>query len=339
MEAIDPCRTEALGGHVYQGLECGALEYSEHSCTTRHGPKCHNDEATPWREKPPERLLPVPDVLVILTLPAERRPVARSQPHRIDNLRFQTSAATLKALALDPHDLGGQIGMVGVLHTGTRDMASHPPIHDLGPGGALSPDGSTWLSPHDKAWLVPVRARSKRFRGTFKEALTNTGLVEHVPPQLWQQAGVVHCEPAGTGHAVLTSLAPDIRRMALPNHRMETLEDGHVTCRFQERGSHGWKHLTLPAAEFIRRVLHQVRPKGFLTVRDDGFLSPHGRGARAQLRTLLKACPSNHRPAESGHNRARQDPPPTPAEERHCRTCGGPLVLLWPLAPNTRGPP
>jgi len=38
------------------------------------------------------------------------------------NLLFQTSAAVLQALALDPTYLGGQLGMVGVLHTWTREL-------------------------------------------------------------------------------------------------------------------------------------------------------------------------------------------------------------------------
>ena len=63
------------------------------------------------------------------------------------NLLFQTSSAALKALALDPKYLGGPLGLVGVLHPWTREMAYHPPIHSLVPGGALAPDGSTWLTP------------------------------------------------------------------------------------------------------------------------------------------------------------------------------------------------
>ena len=30
MAAIEQCRTEALGGHVYQCPDCGELEYSYH---------------------------------------------------------------------------------------------------------------------------------------------------------------------------------------------------------------------------------------------------------------------------------------------------------------------
>ena len=92
-------------------------------------------------------LLPIPSFLLTFPLPAPLRPVARSHQKCIDNLLLQTSAAALKKLALDPSYLVGQIGMLGGLHTWTRDMASHPHVHDLVPGGALSPDGSTWLAP------------------------------------------------------------------------------------------------------------------------------------------------------------------------------------------------
>jgi Transposase zinc-binding domain/Putative transposase len=147
MEAIAHGRTAALGGPVSQGMACGAPEDSDHSCTNRHGPQGHNAEAPHWLEAPRERLLPVPSVLVTFTLPEELRPVARSHPHLLSNLLFQTSAAAWNALAMDPQCLGGQLGMVGVLHTWTRDMAYHPQVHALVPGGALSPQGSPWLSP------------------------------------------------------------------------------------------------------------------------------------------------------------------------------------------------
>jgi hypothetical protein len=63
------------------------------------------------------------------------------------NLRLQPSAAALQTLALDARYLGGQIGMVGVLHPWTRDLAYHSPVHSLVPGGALALEGSQWCSP------------------------------------------------------------------------------------------------------------------------------------------------------------------------------------------------
>lgn len=248
---------------------------------------------------------------------------------------MQTAAAALKALALDPQYLGGQIGLVGVLHTWTRDVASHPHIHSLVPGGALAPDGARWLSPHYEAWLVPVRALSTLFRGKCKAALTTAGLREHVPPQVWHKAWVTHCQPAGTGTAILTSLAPDIHRTAITTKRLEKLAEGPVTFRVKAHGSGKWQHTTLPADECIRRFLQHVLPKGFLTVRSDGVLRPNRRTPVADIRRLLAISPRTVTRRHDGTNR----PPPALDKTRHCRRCAGQRIFVWHLSATKRAPP
>lgn len=332
-------RTAALGGHVYPGLAGGEPADREHAGTNRPGPTCPHAEATPWREAPRERLLPVPSGLVTLTLPEVLRPVARSHPYRMDTLRFQTSAAALNALAMAPQVRGGPLGRRGVLHPWTRDLADHPQVPSLVPGGAVSPQGSPWLSPRAHAWRVPVRARSQRFRGTCTAALTQAGLLAPVPPHVWLKAWGTPGEPVGTGTAVITDRAPDLRRMAITHNRLAQRADGPVTCRFKARGSHAWTHRTLPAAACIRRCLPHGRPKGLLTVRDDGVLRLPCRPSLDPIRTLLEARPCDHQGGASGPDQARQAPHPIPETPRHGRTCGGPLVLRRRLSPNNRGPP
>src|SRR5437016_5974278 len=78
MAAIEQCRTDALGGHLYQCAACGEREDSYHSCKNRHGPKCQNDAATRWLAQQRTLLLPVPYFLVTFTLPEALRPVARA---------------------------------------------------------------------------------------------------------------------------------------------------------------------------------------------------------------------------------------------------------------------
>ena len=339
MAAIAPCRPAALGGHVSQCTDCGAWDSSSHACKNRHGPTCQHAAATRWLEQQRALLLPVPYLLVTFALPEERRPVARSHQHRLSNLLLQPSAAALQTLALDPHSLGGQLGLVGVLHTWPRDLASHPHVHSLVPGGALSPEASQWFSPRSDAWLVPVRARSRLFRGQCNAALTTAGLGARVPSQVWHKAWVTHCTPAGTGTEVLTSFAPAISRMALTHHRLAKLEDGHVTCRFTKHGGAGWNRLTLPAEAFIHRFLPPGLPRGCITVRSYGFLRPSRRTALPQIRMLLAARPHNDPAAESGPHRDGQSTGPAPAQERRCKTCGGPRVFLVRRSPNPREPP
>jgi hypothetical protein len=328
-------RTEALGGHVSQGAECRALESSEHSGQNRHGPTCQNDEATRGRDTPRARRLPGPSLLVTFPLPAALRPGARSNQKCLSNVLVPTSAAALQALALDAQHLGGQSGMVGVLHTWTRDRASHPHVHDLVPAGAWSPDGSQWLAPRSEDWRVPVRALSPRFRGTCKEKIAQATLLDHAPAHVWQQAGVTHGAPVGTGHEVIPSLAPSIRRMAMIHHRLAKLEDGDVPCRFTASGSKEWPHRTFPAHACLRRFLPPVRPTGFITVRDSGFLSPTCRNVLTPLRPLL-ATSAWHRLAPPDEN---NQPPPATPPARQCPTCRGQLVLIQHLSRPTRAPP
>ena len=252
---------------------------------------------------------------------------------------MQPASAALQALALDPKSLGGQLGRMGVLHTWTREMAYHPHIHYLVPGGALAPDGSTWLTPRSSDWLVPVHALSTLFRGKFQAALTTTGLLAHVPPQVWRQGWMTHCQPAGTGTEGLASFAPSLSRIAITNNRLEKCEDGSVTFRVKERTRHTWTHRTLPAEACMRRFLQHVLPKGCITVRSYGLLSPSRRPALAQSRTLLAVCPTPVQAAKSGHTRACHAPRLTPEAARHCRTCGEPLVFLFRLLPKKRRPP
>ena len=80
MQAIETCRTEALGGQVYVCPDCEQVQYSYHSCRNRHCPKCQNEHAQAWLEQQQAMLLPVPYFLLTFTLPAGLRELARRQP-------------------------------------------------------------------------------------------------------------------------------------------------------------------------------------------------------------------------------------------------------------------
>jgi hypothetical protein len=108
---------------------------------------CPNLDATRWLDTQRELPLPGAYVLVTFTLSEALRPLARSHQKLMYNLFFRTSSAAPQDLALAPPYLGGHLGMLGVLHTWTRDMAYHPHGHYLVPTAALAPHASRWLSP------------------------------------------------------------------------------------------------------------------------------------------------------------------------------------------------
>jgi hypothetical protein len=284
-------------------------------------------------------LLPVPSFLVTCPCPEALRPLARSPQPLLDTLLLHTSAAAWQPLALAPRSRGGPSGMGGVLPPWPRELASHPPVHALLPGGALSPADSQGRSPRCAAWRVPVCTRSRLFRGTDTAALTTAGLCEGVPPPVWHQAWVTHGQPAGTGTAGLASCAPSISRLALTQNRLATLADGPGTFRCKQRSGAGWTRLPRPAAACLHRCRQPVRPRGCSPVRSYGLLRPSRRTGLPQIRTLLAASPRHAPAVERVPRRDGHQSWPAPAQARRCRLCGGPLRVLVRLAPSPRAPP
>src|SRR5215212_7983541 len=220
MQAIAQCRTEALGGHVYSCPSCQTTRYSYHSCRNRHCPTCQQEATQTWLAEQHALLLPVPYFLVTFTLPSELRAIARAHPEAIYPLLFRTSAAALQQLAQDPRFLGGQIGMLGVLQTWTRDLRYHPHVHYLVPALALTPDAKRWLvGKHD--FLMHVKPLGELFRAKFRSGLGQTPWAGQVDVRAWVKSWVVDCRPVGSGLSALKYLAPYIFRIALSNNRIE----------------------------------------------------------------------------------------------------------------------
>jgi len=338
MRAIEHCRTEVLGGQVYRCSACGETRYSYHSCRNRHCPKCQHEQTQAWLQGQQALLLPVPYFLLTFTLPSQLRLLASQNQKLIYNLLFRASAQATQQLARDPRFVGGQIGLVGMLHTWTRNLAYHPHVHYLVPGGGVSVDGQTWLSAHHNFFL-PVRALSRLFRARFQRLLRKTSLFAQIPSEVWQQDWVVHCKPVGDGQTALRYLAPYIYRVALSNRRLVRMENtgqmgsSQITFQYRTSDTGQLKQCTLSAEKFMHRFLQHVLPTGFVKVRYFGFF---GAAVRPRLLALQQQL-AQHPPNEHTNALPNTDPHPLPAEVAHpqwlCPRCGQLMLFLHTLAP------
>jgi hypothetical protein len=292
MRAIERCRTQALGGQVFTCPACGEVRYSYHSCRNRHCPKCQHQQTQDWLEVQQGLLLPVPYFLLTFTLPSELRLLASQNQKLIYNLLFRASAQATQQLARDPRFVGGQIGMVGMLHTWTRNLFYHPHVHYLAPGGGLSSNGQAWL-PARRDFFLPVKALSKLFRAAFQRALRRTALYTAIPQKIWRRAWVVHCKPIGNGQAALKYLAPYIHRVALSNRRLVSINDrgsletSQVTFQYRPSDTGQFKTCTLSVEHFIQRFLQHILPRSFVKVRYFGFFGATLRSRLAALQQGL----------------------------------------------------
>ena len=316
LRAIARCRTAALGGHRDQCVRCGHQAISYNSCRNRHCPKCQTNAREKWLCARRRELLPVGYFHLVFSVPHALVPLIWQNKRYLFGLLFDASAATLLEVAADPARLGAEIGFLSILHTWGQTLQRHPHIHCVVPGGGLSPDHSRWVrsAPH---FFLPVRVLSRVFRGKFVAGLQRAFLRKQLvflgPCQplanekafaaflctLFQEDWVVYAKPPfGGPEHVLQYLARYTHRVAISNHRLLSLDGGHVTFRWKDYAHHSkCRAMTLTSEEFLRRFLQHVLPKGLPRIRYFGWFANRRRRELLPLcRSLLAVAPP---PAEA----------------------------------------
>ena len=354
LQAIQRCRTAALGGHIDECSRCGQRAISYNSCRNRHCPKCQSNARERWLEARRQELLPTRYVHVVFTLPHLLAPLALQNKKVIYDLLFRTSAETLMGIARDPKHLGAEIGFFSVLHTWSQKLEHHPHLHCVVPAGGLSLDHASWIKPR-YPFFLPVKVLGPVFRGKFvaglKLAFARGRLGFHgqlkllADPrtfrswlrQLFRQDWVIYSKrPFGGPEHALRYLGRYTHRVAISNHRLVSFVDGQVTFRWRDSAHKNKKRLmTLPVDEFLRRFLLHLLPQRFVRIRYFGVLANRRRAALLPLCFQLLESTTASRPEQStAANRT--------TAVWTCPRCGGPMMVIERLTAaqiRLRSPP
>jgi hypothetical protein len=355
MSAIETCRTARLGGHVEACADCGHQRIAYNSCRNRHCPKCQAAAARAWLTEREAELLPVGYFHVVFTVPAEIAVIALQNKIAVYDLLFRTAAETLMTIAADRKHLGARIGITAVLHTWGSALTHHPHLHMIVPGGGIALDGTRWVAGR-RGFLLPVRVLSKLFRrlllsrlldlhanaelafcGAAQGLSDRRAFLRHLAP-LRQKKWVVYAKPPFAGpQAVLAYLARYTHRVAISNRRLISMGEAGITFRYKDYrrdGAARYQAMTLEAAEFIRRFLLHVLPRGFHRIRHYGlFASAARKGNLAHARQLLAV------PQPAIHDAIKSEA--IPEAWRRCPCCGGHMIVIEILARTVqpRAPP
>jgi hypothetical protein len=352
LEVLLGCRTAARGGFRYECESCGYSAILYGSCGNRYCSQCQGPRRHRWAEAKQRLLLPVPHHQVVVTLPAELRPLARRFPREIYGLLFDASQEMLQKLAATRWN--ASLAILSVLHTWTRELSYHPHVHCVVSAGGLTEDGG-WVW-RDGTFLFPVRVMSQLFRGIFLSRLTTLGLplqrhervaLRNARRRAARKNWVVHVEPAvgRDPQHLVKYLARYVYQNAISDHRILAVDDDTVTLR--TRGS---STVTLKGDEFVRRFVLHILPKRFRRVRQYGLLAPGARRRLTQARELIEhaprppAAPPPPPPPPAAPPEPSEPPPPVHfTSSRRCPVCSEPLRVYAlpqvPPAPLARGPP
>src|SRR5882724_9841783 len=237
----------------------------------------------------------------------------------------------------------------------SQKLKIHPHVHCVVPAGGLSPDHTRWVRSRDN-YFLPKEVLREVFRGKFVDALEQAfhngqlnfqgDLKLLAQPKifaawlrpLYRQDWVVYLKrPFGGPEYVLQYLGRYTHRVAISNHRLVSLTDGQVTFRWRDSAHHNeQKLLSLSLNEFLCRFLLHILPKGFVRIRNFGFLANRKRA------TLLPLCfqllGSAQQPQAEQHASSTEDCPGL----WRCPKCGGPMKVIQRLTAaeiQLRSPP
>ena len=292
MHHIEVCRTAELGGHIEQCDHCGFERIAYNSCRDRHCPKCQTLAKEQWLNDRKSELLPCGYFHFVFTLPHELNPVILCNKKVALQILFTAVNETLQAFAKDPQwRLEGQLGFISVLHTWSQTLMDHFHLHCLIPAGAFSLAKDKWVPARD-SFLFRIDSLAKEFRKRYLHTLKTAYLKEELifpgntaelgEKQAFQRLiqslskvkWIAYAKSPFAGpEQVLEYLGRYTHRVAISNNRIVSILNGKVTFTYRDREQNETREMTIDAAEFIRRFLLHILPKGFMKIRYFGFLA------------------------------------------------------------------
>lgn len=301
------CHTAAIGFHRLQcdDQKCAHSHWQYHSCGNRHCPACGSWKKEQWIDFKTTELLPTAYYHVVFTLPHELNPIVLSHRTLLFKLLFDAAAHTLLTLAKDPRYLGAETGFTSILHTWGQDLSFHPHVHCILSAGGVK--DNRWVEEKRKnnTFIFPVAAMRKIFKGFFMQRIRwmyNTGMLTFDANAFHQvmttigfkKWNVYAKKPFGGPLQVIQYLGRYTHKVAITHHRVVCVDNNTITFRYKDyHDGDKQKIMTLTQHEFVRRFEKHILPKGFVKIRNYGFLKHYNKTARlAALRKSMKLPPA-----------------------------------------------
>lgn len=295
LDALQECRTSALGGHKDACDCCGQERISYNSCGNRHCPKCQSNKQALWVDDRISDALDVKYFHVVFTVPEALNPVCMLDSKQFYNSMFECVWSVLQTFGYSHY--GVESGAICVLHTWGQNLTLHPHIHCLVPAAGLTLKGKLKHISKQGKYLYPVRMHSAVFRGKMLEKIKQQLKQSNQLPQyqslldcLWKKPWVVYCEPPlGSAQQIVKYLGQYTHRVAVSNHRIQDIDDSGVSFFYKDYKDNSKKKLTkLSGVEFLRRFCMHILPYRFVKIRHYGILSSKQKDRIKPLQTQKK---------------------------------------------------
>jgi hypothetical protein len=338
LDALQKCRTSALGGHKDICDSCGKERISYNSCGNRHCPKCQGAKQALWVEDRMNDALDVKYFHIVFTVPEELNQICLLGSNLFYKTLFECVWSVLQQFGYTKY--GVESGAICVLHTWGQNLSLHPHIHCIVPSAGLSLAGNLKRITKKGKYLYPVLMLSPVFRGKLLEKLKQQLSQSRQLPQyqsllddVWEKPWVVYCPPPlGNPQQIVKYLGQYSHRVAISNHRILNIDDSGVKFLYKDyRNGSKIKPTTLPGVEFLRRFCLHILPRRFVKIRYYGILSTK---QKDMVKLLLAKKPET----KIKETRQERIVRLTGFDSRICPVCKTGFMYTIELLPKIRAP-
>jgi hypothetical protein len=286
LNAMKTCRSSASPQLFAQCKDCDNHTLIPHSCGHRNCPHCQGYESQLWIENQLKRQVPANYFMVTFTLPKELRETTWRNQKLFYNLMFECSKTTLQTFTKNDKKLGGDAGLMSVLHTHARNLDYHPHIHVIMAAASINQKAKSWKTKNGK-YLFNHKALAKVFRGKLLSKLTELKTKLPSSTNKW----IVDCKYVGKGDKAIVYLGRYLYRGVIREKDIISCNNGKVTYRYQNSKTKKYQYKTVTGEYFLYLLMQHILPKGFRRARNYGFAHPNCKPKIALIHYLLKFKP------------------------------------------------
>ena len=279
MENIDKmihCGDPSFGGAMYGCPHCGKLKFVPFRCHSRFCPTCGNKYTMDRTTSMSFKLVNVTHRHCVFTIDENLREFFLKDRSLLDCLFHSVNSVITRMFFKMNKSKNFTPGFIMVLHTFGRDLKWNPHIHCLISEGGYSDDGF---------WRNVKHFDYTFLRNAFRTALLNEmeskigSSFQKVKAKCYrehQQGFYVYAKPnLCDPRIVVKYIGRYLGRPVIATSRIDKYDGEMVTFHYNRHEDEQYIEETIPAMEFIQRLIRHIPEKHFKMIRYGGIYARH----------------------------------------------------------------
>ena len=270
------CGNPDFGGAMYGCPDCGKLKFVPFRCHSRFCPSCGNKYSMERTTNMSFKLIKVNHRHCVFTIAEDLR-IYFLQDRTLLNCLFHAVNSVISHMFRKINKSKNFTpGFIMVLHTFGRDLKWNPHIHCLISEGGYSDNGE---------WRNVTHFNYKLLRSSFQTALLNElepylgSSFKKVKAACYdknKQGFYVYAKPNKCNPTtVIKYIGRYLGRPVIATSRIDKYDGDYVTFHYNRHEDDKYVEETIPATEFIERLIRHIPEKHFKMIRYGGIYARH----------------------------------------------------------------